>query len=858
MLAASILTPVPELGQDSQKLLREVKSWDEARVATWLQSVNSAPYAPVFISNNINGDALLECDQQALKELGITKVGDRVRLHVAIKNLRNNCFNANKKTSIATILTLDPAPASPIGSLSSPRIATARTPTSASVPSKLSNISASPSKARGPNGELIESPLRSANGMSSLLSNCVKFIGEEGQTRIVNIGDCGDTTKILEKALKKFGLTESITLDPSDVVENYRVFITAEVGPARQLSDEELFGICQDPSRPERERLILKKKDTAPSIMEFQQAQKIAREQQLLLKDQAIANNMGKLKKIGGFFGETPNHIRAGSTSNATSPLDSPGLSQSRGPKARIKEFFGARPPSELISSNLQEYFPEASTLILEKTVRNSIRRSQRMSVASRGGAGPPPNRRQSTASLYSVSSIKSVAPPVPSVGDAWINATSLARKSRPPSLYRSPSIMSRGETLRSSRRSVRSLAMHDKNGEETDDASVRSVSPSTSRTSMAKERDDGPFTEEDSGADTEFAESETDDGEFVLPDYLREKLALTEAEDENTRTLRALSLAMPNGLPGGPISPGLTDDDTGPSSWIKGTLIGQGSFGSVVLGMNALTGELMAVKQVDLPRNVHGDRELHSRKTEMLDALQREITLLRDLQHDNIVQYLGSNSDETHLNIFLEYVPGGSVTEMLTKYGAFKEPLVRQFVRQILRGLTYLHEREIIHRDIKGGNILVDNKGVIKISDFGISKKVDSSMLSIHQPAMSTNNSSTSSGNKADNRPPSLQGSVFWMAPEVVKQTQYTRKADIWSLGCLIVEMLTGKHPYPDLNQMQAIFKIGGSDSAPQIPSGISGDARDFLRRTFMLDFQDRPCAADLLAHPFCHASVA
>ena len=88
---------------------------------------------------------------------------------------------------------------------------------------------------------------------------------------------------------------------------------------------------------------------------------------------------------------------------------------------------------------------------------------------------------------------------------------------------------------------------------------------------------------------------------------------------------------------------------------------------------------------------------------------------------------------DDDHLNIFLEYVPGGSVTSLLRNYGAFEEPLVRNWVRQILLGLNYLHERDIIHRDIKGANMLVDNKGGIKISDFGISKKVEDSECLLH-----------------------------------------------------------------------------------------------------------------------------
>lgn len=160
-------------------------------------------------------------------------------------------------------------------------------------------------------------------------------------------------------------------------------------------------------------------------------------------------------------------------------------------------------------------------------------------------------------------------------------------------------------------------------------------------------------------------------------------------------------------------------------------------------------------------------------------------------------------------MNIFLEYVPGGSVSALLRNYGAFEEPLVKNFVRQILQGLNYLHEKDIIHRDIKGANILVDNKGGIKISDFGISKKVEDSK-SIRNHLVDESHASIdllTGGNRIHR--PSLQGSVFWMAPEVVKQTGHTHKADIWSVGCLVVEMLTGEHPWAQLSQMQAIFKV-------------------------------------------------
>ncbi|KAL5532741.1 STE11 [Sanghuangporus sanghuang] len=265
-------------------------------------------------------------------------------------------------------------------------------------------------------------------------------------------------------------------------------------------------------------------------------------------------------------------------------------------------------------------------------------------------------------------------------------------------------------------------------------------------------------------------------------------------------------------------------------AKWIRGALIGAGSFGSVYLGMDAMNGLLMAVKQVELPT---GSGPNEQRKKSMLEALEREIDLLRELQHENIVQYLDSSSDDTHLYIFLEYVPGGSVTALLRNYGAFEEALCRHFVRQILQGLNYLHSRDIIHRDIKGANILVDNKGGIKISDFGISKKVEETFL----------------GGNARGHRPSLQGSVYWMAPEVVKQLAHTRKADIWSVGCLVVEMLTGNHPYPTLNQMQAIFKIGSS-AKPTVPSDISPECEDFLQKTFEVKHEARPDADELLQH--------
>ena len=157
---------------------------------------------------------------------------------------------------------------------------------------------------------------------------------------------------------------------------------------------------------------------------------------------------------------------------------------------------------------------------------------------------------------------------------------------------------------------------------------------------------------------------------------------------------------------------------------WVKGNLIGKGSYGKVYLALNATTGDMLAVKQVELPRT-SGDKD-DERQTGVIAALKGEIETLRDLDHPHIVQYLGYEETVEHLSIFLEYVPGGSVGRCIRRYGKFEEGVVRSFTHQIIDGLAYLHQRDILHRDLKADNILLDLAGVCKISDFGVSKKAN------------------------------------------------------------------------------------------------------------------------------------
>lgn len=271
-------------------------------------------------------------------------------------------------------------------------------------------------------------------------------------------------------------------------------------------------------------------------------------------------------------------------------------------------------------------------------------------------------------------------------------------------------------------------------------------------------------------------------------------------------------------------------DYKSGDISWTRGELLGEGAYGKVYAGLNQVTGELMAVKVIELV--VKG---LDGKPRQPLHELKHELEMYKKLKHQNIVGYIDAQyeKDENALYIFLEYVPGGSIASMLDRFGRFREDLCRNYTRQLLLGLEYLHGRRVVHRDLKGGNVLVTRDGIIKLADFGASKVTKEATLT--------------DGMK------SLRGSVFWMAPEVIKGTGYGRRADIWSVGCTVIEMLTGKHPWPDLdNPWSAMFQIAKNLEGPPRPDGISDMCREFLDACLQYEPQNRPTCSELLQYPF------
>ena len=253
---------------------------------------------------------------------------------------------------------------------------------------------------------------------------------------------------------------------------------------------------------------------------------------------------------------------------------------------------------------------------------------------------------------------------------------------------------------------------------------------------------------------------------------------------------------------------------------YIIGDSIGRGQFATVFKGMNSQTGEVVAVKRIPVDGDVSANH---------LSSILKEVDILRNASHENVIKYEGFIQQEGFVNIVMEYVECGSLWHLMKQFGGtFPEILTLNFTYGVLNGLAYLHLKNIVHCDLKPANILYTKQGQVKLSDFGISRQFEFDI--------------------SDSKDRNVNGTPNYLAPEVIELKGFSAASDVWAVGCSVVELITGKPPFDEFNPMTVLFKI--VEEKIQIPQNTSMHLQDFLKCCFEKDPEKRPSARMLLHH--------